>query len=81
MTNPFPTEVYIEDLSGLKPKPNPPDHGHEMRRFWFLCAPLGFILSLVWSILLDADVFFPAGCVFTFLLWAVGVGAKKDSSS
>jgi hypothetical protein len=70
MTNPFPTSVTPEQLWALRPKPDPPKNG--MRRFWFICVPLGFLIGLVASVVADADIWFPCGCVASFVLWAVG---------
>ena len=74
--NPFPTSVSVEQLIALRTKPDPPKNG--MRRFWFLDVPLGFLIGFGLSIFIGADVWFPAGCVACFVLWAIGEGGKNE---
>jgi len=70
--NPFPTSVSAESLV-RRPAPPDPEKARKLgfRKFWFLCIPLGCVFALGLSILIQANVFFPAACVFSVILWGV----------
>ena len=76
--NSFPTSVSAESLIRRPAPPDPEkERKHDFRKFWFLCIPLGCVFALGLSILIQADVFFPAACVFSVILW--GVTSTKEN--
>jgi hypothetical protein len=76
--NPFPTAVSAESLV-RRPAPPDPEKARKLgfRKFWFLCAPLGAVLALGLSILIQANVFLPAMAVFSVILWGV-LSSKEE---
>jgi hypothetical protein len=71
----FPTSVSMEQLYGPKFKPDPPKSG--MRRFWFICVPVGFVLGFALSVIIGANIWLPAWGISTLLIWAVGAEGEK----
>ena len=69
----FRTYVTVEELSGLKPKPDPPP---KQKRNWLRAALWGLLFAvivLVWSG--HGEYFMPAWAVLTVLCW-LGGGEK-----
>jgi hypothetical protein len=75
--NPFPTSVSAESLI-RRPAPPDPEKARKLsfRKFWFLCVPLGAVLSAGACVLFQTDIFWPAWGVFCVILW--GMMSSKE---
>jgi hypothetical protein len=49
-----------------------------MRKYWFLTVPLAGVMALGLSIVMQANIFFPAWGVLTILVWGVTSAAEKE---
>lgn len=53
----------------------PPKKGGGGR--FLVCAFIGFLVGLFLSVAIGADIWLPAGCITTFILWALGEENEK----
>jgi len=74
VTNPFPTSVSVDQLFGPKFKPDPPKPDHSL----LIAVFVGFFLALGLSVVINANVFFPAWGVFSFVGWAILSSRKEE---
>ena len=78
MTNRFPTSVNPDKIFGGFLPDNEPERQKRDRvfaqKFWVLVVPVCGVCALVLSVVLDANVFFPAWFVFAL----IGYGVLKS---